>query len=148
MEKYAFDQLNRDRDEDEILGAVAGVRIELDDDQEDAEAIHPIERFPIYVRYLIGRGIHDRDAETFPYVLGDSDLTQFEPPTLAYHIDELADSMPPAITHGRGPATTGRRRSYLRLAAIALRHFHDDPGTFELCVDVIHAVAKQRNAAQ
>jgi len=192
MEKDTFHQFEADRDEEEILGAEAGIQppegydpdegfepaiLSIELDQEDAPDVcrycnglgtvpntddrsfnvrmpcdrchgtgvpHPITYLPFYVRYLIGRGIHDRNAETFPYVLGDSDLSAIPPADLAYAADELADTMPRAVTKGQKTEALARRRTYLRLAAIALRHFAGDPERLELIAVVIRAVARGR----
>jgi hypothetical protein len=197
MEKDTFDQFKRDQDEEEILGAEAGIRppegydpdegfepailsIELEESdtppEEDDGRPCPncnglgtvpntndasfnvrmtcptcagagrveyrlVFEFPFYVQYLLARGIHDQHREIFPFVAERGHLAQFDDDTLATFADELADRIPAAIS-GTTPETTARRRAYLRILAVALRHFQTEPASVAACVALVRGIAQ------
>lgn len=103
---------------------------------------HPVAYFPYYIRYLIAKGLSVTDPAAWPDLPHDSDLLRFPTYELSRRCDDFADRTPEALTRGIDAKSIARRKIYLRLAAIALRHFADDPAGVQRVVELIRMVAR------
>lgn len=126
------------------------LRIELDEDDQAEEGPanyqkkRIILRFPVYVRHLLGRGIHNRHGEIFPFIVENDHLDRFTDDELAAFADDLADNLPKTLS--TTPASNQRKRAYFRILAVALRHFQDDPAAVRAAIAVVGMVARGRKA--
>lgn len=111
----------------------AGLRIELDEDDQ-AEDVRTIRRFPVYIRCLLARQITVGQHHDPPLSIADLDR---------WTDGELADF---AELYAPSTANTDRHRSYLRILAVALRHFSGDPAKIRAAVVVVVMVAQRGTA--
>ena len=141
FEANASDEL-RPEDYEEIFGQSppdphrpAGLRIELDEDDQADESDRILHRFPVFVRHLLARQIA---LACFKDHLTIADLDGFTD-------DELATKafcyLPLRVD---SDASADRRRSYVRILGTALRHFQDDPAAVRASIEVVHMIANPR----
>ena len=115
---------------------------QADDQADDAGWIKPriVRQFPIYLQYLLARGIHNRNGEIFPFVDEYGHLNQFNDDELASFALDLASALPSSLV--TTPESTSRKRAYLRILGTALRHFQDNPPAVAASVLLVKMIAK------
>lgn len=112
-------------------------RFELDDDDQAEEGPanyqkkRIVHRFPIYVQHLLARQIT---------------LAQhYDPPLTIADLDRWTDDELAVFANNYTPSTsnTERQRAYLRILAIALRHFQKDGPAVVDATILVRMVARQ-----
>ena len=105
-------------------------RIGLDEDDQ-ADDVRIVHRFPIYIQHLLARQIT---------------LAQhFDPPLSIADLDRWTDDELAVFANNYTPSThnSERERAYLRILAVALRHFQTDPVAVRGAVVLVGMISRQ-----
>ncbi len=120
-------------------------RIELDDnlrlgdvifaDDQADDGRRLVHRFPVYVQHLLARRI-ERYHSNLGVTIDDLD---------DWTDDELADFADRFAALDRDGSDTSKRKiAYLRILAVALRHFGNDPAAVRGSIVLVGMIAKPR----